>query len=197
LIARNFIVGFKDIPVDSDRVKSGLNSLETVIACRCINVGLFISDDIRRTVQVSLCVGLDTDLRIISFSGEKIKRVSPDERSISFFLSKAMFLLDKMDSGTVKSMDNGIVLSRTDMKNFLTSWSAERVHIADSSVDTHDWAAVSTSGIFVYDMSGALMRGLAKRPVSLLTRPTNPERFILDMNLHCDRLQMSSPKKAS
>lgn len=183
--------------IDAAQVKSGLNSRETVVACRCINVGLFVSDDLRRDVEVSLCIGHDLDLRIISFSGEKIKRVSPDERSISFFLLKAMQLLDEMDFGRVRSTDNGIVLSRTNSKDLVTSWSTERVHVADRSAPTTDWSFVSTGGLFVYDMSDVLSRGFTNSSTSLLHRPQNPERFILDANMHCDLLEASLLKKAS
>jgi hypothetical protein len=134
-------------------------------------------------------VGQDNNLRVISFSGESIKRVSPDERSISFFLLKAMQLLDKMNLGTVKSTDNGIVLSRTDLERLVTSWSTERVHLADSPITANDWTSISASGLYVYDMSNVISRGFANKSVLLLHRPPNPERFILDVNMHCDLLQ--------
>lgn len=197
LITRHFVIGFKQFPIDSEQVKSGLNCRETVVACRCINVGLFLSDNIRKTVKVSLCIGHDTDLRIASFSGERVRRVSPDERSISFFLLKAVHMLDKMDFGTVRTMDNGIILSRTDSKSLVASWSAEHVCVADSSVRTSVWNRVPTDGLFVYDMSDVLSCRLANRQALLLQRSASAERFILDVNLHCDQLDISLLKKAS
>jgi hypothetical protein len=185
------------MPIDTAHVKSGLNNRETVVACRCINVGLFVSDELRRDVEVSLCIGNDADLRIISLSGESIRRVSPDERSISFFLLKAMQSLDGMALGTVKSTDNGIVLCRTDSENLVASWSTGLVHVADSSIQTTNWNSVSTGGLFVYDMSDVLSRSFASSSALLLHRPPNPERFILDVNMHCDMLETSLLKKAS
>ncbi|RDE16487.1 MAG: hypothetical protein C4K47_01120 [Candidatus Thorarchaeota archaeon] len=197
MIARRFAVGFRDIPIDVEQVKSGLNSRETVVACRCVNVALFLSGSIRRNVEVSVCVGDDADLRVISFSGGRIKRVSPDERSISSFLLKAMLLLDKMHLGTVRFMDNGIVLSRTDLPNLVRGWSAQCVHIADSSAHSNDWKNVSREGLFVYDLADVISRQRASTWSVLLHRPSNPERFILDVNFHCDPLETSLLKKGS
>ena len=104
---------FEKMPIDKASVKSGQNGPEVVTACRCINVGLFVSGDLRRDVVVSLAIGPLEDLRVVSFPGNTLRRVSPDERSISFFLLKATEILENLEAGESFTMDNGIELTRT------------------------------------------------------------------------------------
>ena len=101
---------FNEFPIDRSTVKSGHNSPEVITACRCVNVGLFVSGDLRRDVIVSIGVGTDGDLRVVSFPGISLRRVSPDERSISFFLLKAIEKAQDLDLGESFTMNNGIDL---------------------------------------------------------------------------------------
>jgi tRNA pseudouridine-54 N-methylase len=61
---RRFLVMFDSFPIDKASVKSGQNSPEVVTACRCVNVGLFVSGDLRRDVIVSIAVGAVEDLKL-------------------------------------------------------------------------------------------------------------------------------------
>jgi len=63
-------------------------------------------------VIVSLAVGTADDLRVVSFPGLSLRRVSPDERSISFFLLKAIEKAQDLELGKSFKMDNGIELVR-------------------------------------------------------------------------------------
>jgi hypothetical protein len=101
---------FKGFPIDIASVKAGQNSREVVTACRCVNVGLFVSGDLRRDVIVSIVIGTEEDLRVVSFPGDSLKRVSPDERSISFFLLKAFEKAQDLETGGSFKMNNGIEL---------------------------------------------------------------------------------------
>lgn len=197
MIRRHFVVGFRDLQVDQTQVISGSNSPEMVTACRCVNVSLFISDGIRRDVQTSLLVGDETDLRVISFPGDRMKRVSPDERSISFFIMKGAEALKEISSGTTCVLDNGITVSRTDLKHMLEQGPPGAIQVAAAQSDMlSDYSGISQSGIFVYDVSGTLSRYFEKRRVILLPRPPHPERFILDVNLYCDSAGQS-PEETS
>ncbi len=113
MLVRRYLVKFKEFPIDKASVKAGKNSPEVVTACRCVNVGLFVSGDLRRDVIVSLAVGPENDLKVVSFPGDSLKRVSPDERSVSFFLLKAMEKVEDLELGESFTMDNGIQLERT------------------------------------------------------------------------------------
>ena len=119
MFVRRFLVMFKGFSIDKASVKVGQNSPEVVTACRCINVGLFVSGDLRRDVTVSIAVGTEEDLRIVSFPGNSLKRVSPDERSISFFLLKAIEKAQDLELGRSFKMNNGIELVRTSLEELV------------------------------------------------------------------------------
>jgi tRNA pseudouridine-54 N-methylase len=124
---------FKDIPIDISSVKSGQNSSEVITACRCVNVGLFVSGNLRRDVTVSFAVGTADDLKIVSFPGISLKRVSPDERSISFFLLKAIDKIQDLEPGKSFTMDNGIELTRSSLYSLTELWGPDVIHVPSSS----------------------------------------------------------------
>ncbi|MHA1575857.1 MAG: hypothetical protein ACTSU3_00710, partial [Candidatus Thorarchaeota archaeon] len=126
---RHFLILFDEFPIDSIDVKRGDNKPEVVVASRCINVALFVSNNLRRNVQVSIAIGKLDDLRVISFPGESLRRVSPDERSISFFLLKSMNALSELDLGRSKTMDNGIIVHRRSYAELLKEWSSSTVYL--------------------------------------------------------------------
>jgi tRNA pseudouridine-54 N-methylase len=130
---RRFLVMFENLPIDKSSVKTGQNSNEVIVACRCVNVGLFISGDLRRDVIVSLAVGVEEDLRIISFPGHSLRRVSPDERSISFFLLKAFEKSQALDVGETFAMDNGIEVTRSPLEQLLKLWGSEAIRVPSKS----------------------------------------------------------------
>ena len=115
MFVRRFLVMFEGFPIDIASVKAGQNGPEVVTACRCVNVGLFVSGNLRRDVMVSIAVGPEEDMRVVSFPGKSLKRVSPDERSISFFLLKAIEKTQNLELGNSFKMNNGIELVRTSL----------------------------------------------------------------------------------
>ena len=133
MFVRRFLVMFKDIPIDRRSVKSGLNSPEVVTACRCVNVGLFVSGDLRRKVIVSLAVGTAEDLKVVSFPGNSLRRVSPDERSISFFLLKAMEKVQNLEPGNPIIMDNGIELIRSSLDELVELWDSSVIQVPSTN----------------------------------------------------------------
>lgn len=129
IIVRRFLVKFEKFPIDRSSVKSGQNSPEVIIACRCVNVGLFISGDLRRDVIVSLAIGTEEDFRVVSFPGHSLRRVSPDERSISFFLLKAMEKMQNLELGESSLMDNGIELERSSLYKLVELWESGVIQV--------------------------------------------------------------------
>jgi len=123
---------FEKMPIDKATVKSGQNGLEVVKACRCVNVGLFVSGDLRRDVVVSLVIGSSEDSSVISFPGNTLRRVSPDERSISFFLLKATEILKNLEAGEKFTTDNGIELTRNSISCLTESWGKDVIHVPSS-----------------------------------------------------------------
>ncbi|MHA2116728.1 MAG: GTPase [Candidatus Thorarchaeota archaeon] len=120
---------FEKMAIDKASVKSGQNSQEVVTACRCVNVGLFVSGDLRRDVTVSFAIGQRDNLRVISFPGPTLRRVSPDERSISFFMLKAIERLEDLEVGRSFTMDNGIELTRVPLDELVEAWGEDMIQV--------------------------------------------------------------------
>jgi len=133
MFVRRFLVRFNELPIDTDSVKSGQNSPEVVTACRCVNIGLFISGGLRQDVIVSIAIGTDEDLCVVSFPGDSLRRVSPDERSISFFLLKATERTNLLEPGDRFMMDNGIELIRSSLNDLLELWRPEIIQVPSAS----------------------------------------------------------------
>jgi tRNA pseudouridine-54 N-methylase len=187
---RRFLILFEELPIDVVSVKSGQNGPEVVTACRCVNVGLFVSGNLRRNVEVSLAVGKPDNLGVVTFPGSALKRVSPDERSISFFLLKAMNVFRELPLGGKKKLDNGIVVQRTNVKDLLQGWEPSRIYVSflDPSIQPKQ-VDVRPQGLFLYELTSTALTDLIKKiPENLLPRPPHPERFILDINMYCDQL---------
>jgi tRNA pseudouridine-54 N-methylase len=146
MLMRRYLLKFDEFPIDKNSVQSGQNSSEVVTACRCVNIGLFISGGLRQDVVVSIAIGTPDDLMVVSFAGNTLKRVSPDERSISFFLLKAVERAHNLKRDESFTMDNGIELIRSSYDGIIELWGSGTIHVPS----------------------------------------TNPERFILDMNLSMD-----------
>ncbi|MHA2350277.1 MAG: hypothetical protein ACXADL_11665 [Candidatus Thorarchaeota archaeon] len=182
-MTRRFLIAFDKFPIESSSVKSGNNKPEVIVACRCINVGLFISGNLRRDVEVSISIGSPDDFQVISFSGQTLKRVSPDERSIAFFLLKATEFLKGMDIGKSKTMDNGIVVRRTNLVSLIEEWSPHRVFSAEVEQLSMRTETPLSDGLYVFDFDGII--GNLDQAVKMF-RPPHPERFILDVNLNFD-----------
>lgn len=63
------------------------------VLCRCVNASLFLSHGMRRDVEVSLLLlGPPDPPKTVLFSGEKLRYLSPDERSAGSLLKKALAL---------------------------------------------------------------------------------------------------------
>jgi len=63
------------------------------ILCRCVTTSLFLSHGMRRDVEVYLILlGQPDPPKTILFSGERVKYLSPDERSAGSLIKKALLL---------------------------------------------------------------------------------------------------------
>ena len=175
---------FDKFPIDKTSVKKGENGPEVVTAARCVNVGLFLSNDLRRDVDVIIGIKSINELRAITFPGETLRRVSPDERSIAFFLLKATAELERLNENTEHVMDNGIVVKRTSLENLVSEWPYGQVFAASLESESSIADVKSTEGLFIYSINDSTMSGLSK--YGILKRPKSPERFILDINIHYD-----------
>ena len=187
---RHFLIMFDDIPIDKASVKSGNNSPEVITAVRCVNVGLFISGNLRRDVVVSLAKGTPDDLKLVSFPGASLKRVSPDERSISFFLMKAISIVEGALMDSFKIMDNGIEVRRSTLKSFFESLTPARVYISNPEITSNTISdAEYDNSILIYTIGKQFDSFQIDAKLTQIELPyfPNPERFILDINMIVDR----------
>ncbi|MHA1636473.1 MAG: hypothetical protein ACTSUO_08305 [Candidatus Thorarchaeota archaeon] len=178
---RKFLILFDELPINAIDVKKGNNPPEVIVACRCVNVALFISNNLRRDVILSISIGKRNDLRLISFPGETLRRVSPDERSISFFLLKSIDVLTNLGMGENRTLNNGIVVRRLSLEQVEEEWNPSQVYIASTepySIGTN--SELDSEGVFVYDFSSEL--SINPDQSIALPRPSTPERYILDVN---------------
>ena len=156
-MSRQFLIVFDELPVEKTDVKRGDNVPEVVTACRCVNVGLFVSNNLRRNVVLTIAFGKRNDLRVISFPGETLRRVSPDERSISFFILKAKDILSGLEIGMSKTMDNGIIVERYPFQQLIEKVSPENIYIASEQFDSVNYQSdLESDGLFIYDIDGIL-----------------------------------------
>jgi tRNA (pseudouridine54-N1)-methyltransferase len=63
------------------------------LLCRCVRSSLFLSHGLRRDTECRLLLlGPPDPPRIVRFSGERVRSLSPDERSAGSLMKKALFL---------------------------------------------------------------------------------------------------------
>ncbi len=176
---RTFLLLFRDLLIDRASVRRGENPPAVVTAARVVNVALFLSNDLRRDVTVCLGISAKSEWKFISFPGLTIRRVSPDERSIAFFLLKAMERLDNMASGSHYTMDNGIELSKTQLEQFISEGDY-KVYLSSGNNNSTDFLDYAVDSLFIYQIDTE--HGFEHANYLRIPRPRTPERFILDVN---------------
>lgn len=60
------------------------------ILCRCVNAALFLSHDLRRDVNAYLVLKGGSQPKLVRFEGDRVKYLSPDERSAASLIKKAL-----------------------------------------------------------------------------------------------------------
>lgn len=181
---RRFVVHFNELPIIAGDVKTGQNVSQVITAYRCVNVGLFLSGDMRRDVEVIILTGSNEDLRAIVFPGSSLKRVSPDERSITFFLLKAKIELEKLAKGEMRQLPNGIEVHRASFAEFVKQWEATEALAAKKGILYTNGMQSLEPGVYIFESNeGDLLDATLDIPIIPLFRPAYPEQFILEMNL--------------
>lgn len=180
---RTFLLLFRDLPIDRASVRRGENSPVVVTAARAVNVALFLSNDLRRDVTVCIGISAQSEWKIISFPGLTIRRVSPDERSITFFLLKAMEKLNDMASRSHYIMDNGIELSKTQLDQFISKGNY-KVYISNGNNNSTDFLDYAADSLLIYQIDTEY--AFERADYLSISKPRTPERFILDINLAFD-----------
>ncbi len=179
---------FEKLDLNEPDVKRGTSSKDVVMACRSVNVALFLSGNLRRDVIISIAIRKNAIFEVISFPASKIKRVSPDERSISFFLLKAKRSLKDITVGESTQMPNNIILEKKTVGDLLEEWKPNCIYLSRKIPYLQkDYQDISEKSLFIYSTSESLeVTGAIELP-----RPKYPERFILDVNNWFDERDIS------
>ncbi|TFG10997.1 hypothetical protein EU538_00225 [Candidatus Thorarchaeota archaeon] len=180
---RTYMIVFDSLPIEKSRIRVGRNPQSLVTACRCVNIALFVSGNLRRDVQIVLSQCEDDGVSFITFPGDRLKRVSPDERSISFFIMKAADHLERIASGEEATMNNGIRVEKCTPDEMLDSLSKSQVYLADPSSEIMPrQIRLKPESIFLYPVDSPLGINPSDFSFDLLWKPEHPERFINDLN---------------
>ncbi len=188
--SRRFALTSGKIPVTRSTVKSGWNHPVVARACRCINVALFVSHDLRRNVEIEIVQILGDTVESVLFGGASLRRVTPDERSIAFFLLKASNTLLDLDVGGQTTLPNGIVVAKMRWEDMVGRLQGGRAVYVARGRSPRSVAVSCCGAVFLYEHEeGVFADHLEAMPVP---RPAHPERFILDVNLGCDSAQFGA-----
>ncbi|MHC1605582.1 MAG: tRNA (pseudouridine(54)-N(1))-methyltransferase TrmY [Candidatus Methanofastidiosia archaeon] len=114
----------KDLPGSGGRID---------VLCRCLTSALLLSHDIRRNVEVILCLeGPPNEPVSIRVMGRGVKHLCPDERSTAILFQKALKAVKK---GEEVESTPGIFVSNTSFLQWLEKlW--ERVIVLDEKGET-------------------------------------------------------------
>jgi tRNA (pseudouridine54-N1)-methyltransferase len=86
---RQFVIIGHDAPTTGDfslsDLAGGAGRLD--VLCRCVSAAFFLSHDIRKDVRVHLVLGEEYT---VTFDGETIRRLNPDERSTAALIRTAL-----------------------------------------------------------------------------------------------------------
>jgi len=101
-------INFKDLPGSTGRLD---------VVARCINAAFWLSHNIRRNVVFhTILHGEPSPPVYIRMEGEKLRKVSPDERNIAIFIKKA---LKRMKDGIEVESTPGIFVGRKSFKELV------------------------------------------------------------------------------
>jgi len=117
-------INLKDVPGSSGRLD---------VVARCINAALWLSGDIRRNVVFHTVLHGGEQPVYIRIEGERLRKVSPDERSISLFLKKA---LERMDS--MEETSPGIFAYRRSFKEVVEENEDKKFYLLDEKGEPID-----------------------------------------------------------
>lgn len=101
-----------------------LNKLKSAgrldLVCRTISNTLWISNDLRRDTIIHVCMtGPKYPPKTISFYGEKLKNVEPDERTIAMVIKNALKDGKKLELGAEIETHPGVIISKKAFETIL------------------------------------------------------------------------------
>jgi len=113
-------INLKDLPGSSGRMD---------VVARCINAAFWLSHDIRRDVVFhTILHGEPSPPVYIRIEGDKLRKVSPDERNIAIFIKKA---LERLEEDMEIESTPGIFVSRKNFEQLLEENKDKEFYLLD------------------------------------------------------------------
>jgi len=113
-------INLKDLPGSSGRMD---------VVARCINAAFWLSHDIRRDVVFhTILHGEPSPPVYIRIEGDKLRKVSPDERNIAIFIKKA---LERLKEDMEIESTPGIFVSRKNFEQLLEENKDKEFYLLD------------------------------------------------------------------
>ncbi len=122
---RDFIV-YANMPVKPTFQLDDLPGSGRVdLLARCVSSALWLSHSVRRDTCVHLCVEVEGRKTFITFSGARIRRVSPDERNIASWIRRA---LECLAEGREK-VQEGVTVQKRGLQDFVRGFGGRDIII--------------------------------------------------------------------
>jgi len=121
---RQFVVLGHDAPTTAefslDDLAGGAGRLD--VLCRCVNSAFFLSHDIRESVRVHLVLG---DEFTVTFDGESLRRLNPDERSTAALVRTALEHREEAIGAMAAGSSPGVSITRRGAESLLWDLASE------------------------------------------------------------------------
>ncbi|MEM5836413.1 MAG: tRNA (pseudouridine(54)-N(1))-methyltransferase TrmY [Candidatus Aenigmatarchaeota archaeon] len=112
------------------------------LVCRCISNAFFISEAIRKDVRFhAVLEGPPKPPKLISFFGENLKRITPDERNIGAWINKAVNLGLDLEKNEERIVGDGIKVSKKSFEELVKEKAKETqlIYLNPKGIDIREF----------------------------------------------------------
>ena len=169
------------------------------IIARAVNSALWLSHSLRRDVMFhTILFGEPNPPIYIKITGEKVRKVQPDERNITIFLKKA---IERFEEGRVTQTTPGIFSSRKTFEELVEENKDCEFYILCEDGDDISSVDISENAFFVLgdkeDISEdevKVLEGAGARKISLGKTPYLTSHCVGFLNMYMDRIEEKTDK---
>ncbi|MCK4927843.1 MAG: tRNA (pseudouridine(54)-N(1))-methyltransferase TrmY [Candidatus Aenigmarchaeota archaeon] len=169
------------------------------IIARAVNSALWLSHSLRRDVMFhTILFGEPNPPIYIKITGEKVRKVQPDERNITIFLKKA---IERFEEGRVVQTTPGIFSSRKTFEELVEENKDCDFYILCEDGDDISSVDISENAFFVLgdkeDISEdevKVLEGAGARKISLGKTPYLTSHCVGFLNMYMDRKEGKTDK---
>jgi tRNA (pseudouridine54-N1)-methyltransferase len=171
-------INFKDLPGSTGRLD---------IIARCVNTSFWLSYGIRKNVTFhTILHGVPSPPVYIRFEGDKLKKVTPDERNIAMFIQKS---LERMQDGREIESTPGVFVSKKDFKSILEDNRDKDIYFLEETGEHIKTIKISDTPFFVLgdnkdlqDSEKNILHTYGAQPVSIGLQPYLSSHCITVLN---------------